>query len=65
MEFYIHTWYVYGVEMYKLINSEQNWMKVKLTEFMIDFEKKIPSYTNFCHCSEGYIYEETSRCIGA
>ena len=25
---------------------------------MIAFEKKIPSYTNFCHCSEGYIYEE-------
>ena len=20
--FYIHTWYVYGVEMYKLVNSE-------------------------------------------
>ena len=23
MEFYIHTWYVYGVEMYKLVNSEK------------------------------------------
>ena len=22
MEFYIHTWHVYGVEMYKLVNSE-------------------------------------------
>ena len=22
MEFYIHTWYVCGVEMYKLVNSE-------------------------------------------
>ena len=29
------------------------------------FWKKIPSYTNFCHRSEGYIYEETSRGIGA
>ena len=68
MEFYIHSWYVYGVEMYKLLNSEWNWMiekQVKLTEFMIAFEKKIPSYTNFCHCNEGYIYEETSRGIGA
>ena len=37
--------YVYGVEMYKLVNSEQNWMnekQVKLTEFMIAFEKKSP-----------------------
>ena len=68
MEFYIHTWYVYGVGMYKLVNSEQNEMnekQVKLNEFMIAFEKKIPSCTNFCHCSEGYIYEETSRGIGA
>ena len=43
MEFYIHTWYVYGVEMYKLVNSEWNWMnekQVKLTEFMIAFETK-------------------------
>ena len=32
---------------------------------MIAFEQKIPSYTNFCHCSEGYINEETSRGIGA
>ena len=39
--------------------------QVTLNEFMIDFEKKIPSYTNFCHCSEGYICEETSRGIGA
>ena len=68
MEFYIHTWYVYGVGMYKLVNSESNEMnekQVKLNEFMIAFEKNIPSYTNFCHCSEGYIYEETSRGIGA
>ena len=36
-----------------------NEKQVKLNEFMIAFEKKIPSYTNFCHCSEGYIYEET------
>ena len=40
-----------------------NEKQVKLTEFMIAFEKKIPSYTNFCHCNEGYIYEETSRGI--
>ena len=40
-----------------------NEKQVKLTEFMIAFE--IPSYTNFCHCNEGYIYEETSRGIGA
>ena len=32
---------------------------------MIAFEKKIPSYTNVCHCSESYNYEETSRGIGA
>ena len=42
-----------------------NEKQVKLTEFMIAFENKIPSYTNFCHCNEGYIYEETSRGIGA
>ena len=45
-----------------------NEKQVKLNEFMIAFEKKkkkIPSYTNFCHCSEGYTYEETSRGIGA
>ena len=45
MEFYIHTWYVYGVEMYKLVNSEKNWMnekQVKLTKFLIAFEKKSP-----------------------
>ena len=35
-----------------------NEKQVKLTEFMIAFEKKIPSYTNFCHCNEGYIYEK-------
>ena len=67
MEFYIHTWYVYGVGMYKLVNSEKNEMnekQVKLKEFMIAFEKKT-SYTNFCHCNEGYICEETSWGIGA
>ena len=45
MEFYIHTWYVYGVGMYKLVNSENNEMnekQVKLKEFMIAFEKKSP-----------------------
>ena len=43
-----------------------NEKQVTLNEFMIAFEKKkIPSYTNFCHCSEGYICEETSRDIGA
>ena len=42
-----------------------NEKQVKLTEFMIAFEKKIPSYTNFCHCNEDYIDEETSRGIGA
>ena len=41
-----------------------NEKQVKRTEFMIAFEKKIPSYTNF-HCNGGYIYEETSRGIGA
>ena len=42
MEFYIHTWYVYGVGMYKLVNSEKNEMnekQAKLKEFMIAFEK--------------------------
>ena len=38
--------------------------QVTLHKFMI-FEKQIPSYTNFSHCSEGYICEETSRGIGA
>ena len=43
-----------------------NEKQVKLNEFMIAFEnKKIPSNTNFCHCSKGHIYEETSRGIGA
>ena len=45
MEFYIHTWYVYGVGMYKLVNSEWNEMnekQVKLNEFMIACEKKSP-----------------------
>ena len=42
-----------------------NEKQVTLNEFMIAFEKKIPSYTNFCHGSEGYIWEETSRGIGA
>ena len=41
-----------------------NEKQVKLNEFMIAF-KKIPSNTNFYHCSEGYIHEETSRGIGA
>ena len=40
-----------------------NEKQVKLNEFMIALKKKT-SYTNFCHCSEGYIYEETSRGIG-
>ena len=40
-------------------------VKIKLNEFMIAFEKKIPSNNNFCHCSKGHIYEETSRGIGA
>ena len=39
--------------------------QVKLNEFMIAFEKKIPSNTNFCYRSKGHIYEETSRGIGA
>ena len=30
---------------------------------MIAFEKKIPSNTNFCYCSECHICEETSRGI--
>ena len=42
-----------------------NEKQVKLKEFMIAFEKKNTSYTNFCHCSEGYIYEKTSWGIGA
>ena len=42
-----------------------NEKQVKLNEFMIAFEKKIPSHTNFRLCSEDYIYEETSRGIGA
>ena len=29
MEFYIHTWHVYGMEMYKLINSELDEMNEK------------------------------------
>ena len=41
-----------------------NEKQVKLTEFMIAFEKNL-SYTNFCHNNEGYIYEGTSRGIGA
>ena len=54
--------------MYKLVNSEWNEMnekQVKLNEFMIAFEKKIPSNTNFCYCSECHICEETSRGTGA
>ena len=43
-----------------------NEKQFKLTEFMIAFEKKSPLIlANFCHCNEGYIYEETSRGIGA
>ena len=42
-----------------------NEKQVKLNEFMIAFEKKIPSYTIFCHCREGYIYEETYQDFGA
>ena len=39
-------------------------MKNKLlNEFMIAFEKKIPSNTNFCYCSECHTCEETSRGI--
>ena len=37
--------------------------QVKLNEFMIAFEKKIPSNTNFCYCSECHICEETSQGI--
>ena len=38
-----------------------NEKQVKLTEFMIAFEKNPLLYnTNFCLCSEGYIYEEAS-----
>ena len=47
MESYIHPWYVYGVGMYKLVNSEYNEMnekQVKLNEFMKAFEKKNPLY---------------------
>ena len=45
MKFYIHTWYVYAVEMCKLVNSEYSEMsekQVKLNEFMIAFGKKSP-----------------------
>ena len=44
-----------------------NEKQVKLNEFMIAFEKKNPLLynTNFCLCSEGYIYAETPRGIGA
>ena len=42
-----------------------NEKQVKLNEFMIAFEKKIPPNTNFCHYSEYHICEETSRGIGA
>ena len=43
-----------------------NETQVKLTEFVIAFEKNPLLYnTNFYLCSEGYIYEETSRGIGA
>ena len=36
MEFYIHTWYVYGVEMYKLVNSEYDERKTSWTQWMYD-----------------------------
>ena len=43
-----------------------NEKQVKLNEFMIAFEKNPLLYnTNFCLCSECYIYAETSRGIGA
>ena len=42
-----------------------NEKQVKLNEFMLAFEKTIPSYTNSYYCSEGYIFEETSRGISA
>ena len=40
-----------------------NEKQVKLNEFMIAFEKKIPSNTNFCYFSECHICEETFRGI--
>ena len=33
MEFYFHTWYVYGVEMYKLVNSEFSAANLALAGF--------------------------------
>ena len=42
LEFYFHTWHVYGVEMYKLVNSELDKMNEKqfeLSECMIAFDK--------------------------
>ena len=36
MEFYIHTWHVYGVEMYKLVNSEWDERKTSWTQWMYD-----------------------------
>ena len=42
MEFYIHTWHVYGVEMYKLVNSEldkMNETQLEFSECMIAFHK--------------------------
>ena len=46
LSFYIHTWHVYGVEMYKFINSEEDKMnekQVELSECMIAFHK-IPQF---------------------
>ena len=37
--------------------------QVELNKFMITFDK-IPTNTNFCHCREGLICEQTSRGIG-
>ena len=44
MEFCIHTWHaiLYGVEMYKLVNSEKDKMnekQVELNKFVITFYK--------------------------
>ena len=41
MEFYIHTWWVYGVEISSSIQNKMNEKQVKLNESMIAFEKKI------------------------
>ena len=55
--------------MYKLVNSEYNEMneqQVKFNEFMIAFEKKSPLILiSATAVKVTYIYEETSRGIGA